>query len=263
MITRKSHISDKKMKSVMAACFVILQLAIITTSFAAVSTAATNQKMLNDIAILEKLALSSDPIVSTKDRVSRSSSKDLYLGMCTEEDYEEWYTNEYPVECQQLLGNASTLHMLFGVYCDPFCGGIYFDYLDDCGSTGMVLSSFYTHLCIENERGVPCYYYITSDEYDNPRPEVDEYCFPMNETCTTECYYALESMSIKLGCCVNTLYNQSIPDPVAQYALWENCDLTAPGHCYTELELSGSPCLGNSLNLLSIAVMLLGVVTFK
>ena len=249
------------MKSVKSACFVLLQIALFTASCAA---EPRSKKLMNDLAKLKNLAVSGTRELTGDQRVARSSSsKDLYLGTCTEEDYEEWFTNEYPIECQELLGNASTLHMLFGVYCDPFCGGIYFDYLDDCGSTGMVLSSFYTHLCIENERGVPCYYYITSDEHYNPRPEVDEYCFPYNESCSTKCYYALESMSVKLGCCVNTLYNQSIPDPVAQYVLWESCDLTAPGRCQTGMELSGSQCLGNSLNIFSIALVLLGGVIFK
>ena len=225
-----------------------------------------NEKLLRDLTKLKSLSPRSSSQTGHTgygNRVGRSLRRDLYLGMCTEEDYEEWYTNEYPVECQQLLGNASTLHMLFGVYCDPFCGGLYFDYLDDCGNTGMVLSSFYTHLCIENEKGIPCYYYITSDEHENPRPEVDEYCFPWNNTCSMECYYALESMSVKLGCCVNTLYNQSIPDPVAQYALWDTCDLEAPERCSTGVEFSGALCLGTSLNVFSIALMLLGVVIFK
>ena len=245
------------------ATILVLQLTVITVCLASVSASNDNQELLKDLAILQNLALKVDQASYPSGRERRSIGKDLYLGMCTEEDYEEWYTNEYPIECQQLLGNASTLHMLFGVYCDPFCGGLYFDYLDDCGSAGMVLSSFYIHLCTENEKGTPCYYYITSDEYDNPRPEVNEYCLPMNETCSTECFYALESLSIKLGCCVNTLYNQSIPDPVAQYQLWDSCELTAPGHCQTELDFSGSICLGNSLNLLSIALVLLGAVLLK
>ncbi len=246
------------MNSATAVCFLVLQLAIVSSNFAA----ASSHRQATRFAPMTALAVNDAQLKTIKDHVSKSNKKDVYLGMCTEEEYEEWYANEYPLECQEQMSNASSLFVLFGVYCDPFCGGLYFEYLDECGGTGMLLSSFYTHLCVENENGVPCYYYITSEEHYNSRPEVEEYCFPMNDTCSSECFFALEAMVVEMGCCINTLYNQSIPDPVAQYALWESCDLTAPDYCASD-EFSGSLCLGNSLNILSIALVLLGGVIFK
>lgn len=197
--------------------------------------------------------------------LDRRSAKDVYLGLCTEDEYTDWYLHTYPPECQTQFNNASTLHQLFEVYCDPFCGDIYFDYLDDCGDVGLVLTTFYTNLCLENEQGVQCYNYFTSNVHYNPKPEAEEYCLPANDTCSLECHYALEAMSVKLGCCANVLYNQSIPDPVVDYDLWEKCDVPTPSFCsnFDEPELSGSPCLPCSVNLVSIATILLLLAILK
>lgn len=190
------------------------------------------------------------------------STEDIYLGICSEEEYVEWYSNEYPLECRDSFSNASNLHELFQVYCDPFCGRIYFNYLDDCGNAGVILTAFYTNLCTINEHGVGCYNYITSDNYPNSKPTVDEYCFPVNSSCTTECHHALESLSANLGCCVNTLYNQSIPHPAADYELWANCGLSTPSYC-NQRSVSGSSSLASKLNMCSLAVVLFVAAVLK
>lgn len=206
-------------------------------------------------------------IFSSKDArvAARRSRSEAYLGVCTEEGYADWYLNKYPTECQQQFNNASDLHQLFQVYCDSFCGDLYFDYLEDCGGVGIVLTTFYTNLCQENELGVQCYEYFTSDVHHNPKPEVEEYCLPTNQSCTAECYYALESLSIKLGCCTNILYNQSVQDPVANYQLWEDCEIVTPGYCnwIDESNLSGSSGLAYSVNLISIATIMLSLLVLK
>ena len=198
--------------------------------------------------------------------LTRRSPRDKYLGLCTEDDYANWYLDCYPKECQQHFENATTLHELFKVYCDPFCGDIYFDYLDDCGDVGTVLTTFYSNLCLENEQGVQCFNYFTSDTYENPKPEVEEYCLPINETCGVECFYALEALSVKLGCCTNILYNQSVPNAVADYQLWESCDVPTPEFCtFNGFEFSGSPSVISAccVNLVSIVTMLLLLAALK
>ena len=198
----------------------------------------------------------------TQSLLRRSSSEDIYLGICSEEEYEEWYLNKYPMECQASFTNASTLNELFQIYCDPFCGELYFDYLDECGNAGVILTAFYTNLCTENDKGVACYHYITSDDYPNSKPTVDDYCFPVNSTCTAECYHALDSLSINLGCCVNTLYNQTIPHPAADYELWTDCRLSTPGYC-NRRSVSSSSGLASSLNLCSVAVVMFMAAILK
>lgn len=200
--------------------------------------------------------------MQTQSLLGRSSSEDIYPSICNDYEYEEWYLNEYPKECQEAFTNASTLNELFQIYCDPFCGKLYFDYLDGCGNAGIILTAFYTNLCTENERGVACYHYITSDDYPNSKPEVDDYCFPVNSSCTMECYHALDLLSTNLGCCVNTLYNQTIPHPAADYELWTHCGLSTPGYCIRR-GVSGSPSLTSSLNLCSVAVVMFVAAILK
>lgn len=200
--------------------------------------------------------------------VARSSSnkqeEEEYIGECTEEHYEEWYLNDFPEECRESFANASSLHELFEVYCDPFCGDIYFDYLDDCGNAGLIIAIFYRSLCTENEKGVPCYNYLTSDDYYNPKPLVDEYCSQLNDTCTDNCYYALDALAVELGCCVNTLYNTTTPDHSTMYQLWEMCDLAKPSYCHTEdYSFAGATNLASNLNVLSISIMVLLMAVMK
>ena len=188
-----------------------------------------------------------------------------YIGLCTEEHYEEWYYSDYPEECRERFANASNLHSLFGIYCDPFCGDIYFDYLDDCGSAGMVLTIFYRTLCAINEKGVACYNYLTSDDVYNPKPEVNQYCVDVNTTtCTTNCFYALEAFATELGCCVNTVYNMSVPDPATAYQLWDTCDIATPSYCGDiKFDLVSSASLASNLSVLSVTLMLLLMAAMK
>lgn len=195
---------------------------------------------------------------------SSNQPKGLYIGICTEEHYEEWYLNEYPIECRERFANATDLGDLFEIYCDPFCGDMYFDYLDNCGNAGIIITVFYRSLCTENEKGVPCFNYLTNDDYNNPKPEVDEYCSHLNETCTSTCYYALDALVLELGCCVNTLYNMSVPDPTTMYQLWDMCDVAKPSYCNNlEFTFAGAMNLASNLNILSIVVVVLLMAAMK
>ena len=195
---------------------------------------------------------------------TRETEETPYIGLCTEENYEDWYNNDYPEECREMMANATDMHHLFEVYCDPFCGDLYFDYLDNCGSAGVVLTFFYRNFCAENEKGVACYNYIASEELQNPKPEVDEYCTGLNYTCTVNCFYALEAFSEELGCCVNTIYNMSVPDPTTMYELWQMCDVPTPTFCNdVRLAFSSGRRLISSLNVAGILVMLLLMMAMK
>lgn len=195
------------------------------------------------------------------DCLVKNSAKYLYLGICNEADYYEWYTTQYPEECQKLFRNATSIHNLFfQIYCNPFCRAIYFDYLETCSSSGFTSTTFYTSLCHENEQGIPCYNFITpTEKYHNPKPEVEEHCDLTNDTCSTDCFHALNTMSLELGCCINTLYNQSLPDLFTDYRLWRQCDLSTPGYCSNDgmMMMSGCLDLASGLNLLSVALMIL------
>lgn len=191
-----------------------------------------------------------------------TDTENIHIGVCSEEQFEDWYQNEFPKDCQEIFNNASTLHQHFQAYCSPICGEMYFDYLAGCGTAGAILSAFYTSLCITNEAGIGCYNYILSEEFPNSKPLADEHCFPVNSTCTIECLEALQSLYVNLGCCVNTLYNQTLSHPVANYELWTQCGLSTPDYC-GERGVSSSPNLESSLNLCSLALVLVISVVVK
>lgn len=195
---------------------------------------------------------------------SKNQPQELYTGSCTDEHYREWYFNKFSLDCRLRFSNASTLHELFEVYCDPLCGDLYFDYIDQCGNTGLMISIFYRSLCTANEKGITCYNYLTSEGEYNPKPDVDEHCDGYNSTCDEYCFDALDSFSLELGCCVNTLYNMSTPDHSTRYQLWDACDIHKPTFCDDiGRTTAGAKNLESSLNILSIALMMLVMAAMK
>ena len=166
--------------------------------------------------------------LSTQSRASQA--RETFLGSCTQGDFIDWYTNEIWEECRDLLSNT-TLVEKFTVYCEEECGWMYFDFLRSCGELGELLVNFYEELCWSNNKGVPCYYFLMSDKYTNFENEVQQLCFPRNTTCPMACSNALESFSHKLGCCVNNIFNTTIPADTTQHALWSSCGVRTPLFC--------------------------------
>ena len=199
-------------------------------------------------------------------RFSLRQPQSLYRGECSEEHFEHWYFNKLSLECRERFSNASTLQELFEVYCDPECWDMYYDYIDSCGNSGLMSTIFYHSMCSENENGVLCYNYLTSESHYNPKPMIEDNCDMNNDTCGQSCYEALEAFSMELGCCVNTLYNTSATDPVAGYLLWATCDVARPEFCVENNFSDGATNLASYLsylNTLSIALLVLVMVAMK
>ena len=159
-----------------------------------------------------------------------SQAGEIFLGSCTQEDFYDWYTDEITEECRYFLSNT-TLVRKYMLYCEEDCGWLYFEFLRSCGELGELLVSFFEELCWMNRKGVPCYYFLTSDKYTGIENEVHQLCFPRNATCPTVCRNALESLSHKLGCCVNNIFNTTVPSDITQHALWSSCGVSTPLFC--------------------------------
>ena len=78
-------------------------------------------------------------------------------------------------------------------------------------------------------------------------------------TCSDDCQEGLRRFNDELGCCVNSVYNNSFLGkygPFAEYSLWSNCGLEAesPGFC------SSASALSNGIYSLLIVIMLGAIV---
>ena len=159
-----------------------------------------------------------------------SSAGEIFLESCTKRDFYDWYTEEISEECRDQL-NSTIPAKKYMLYCEEDCGWLYFEFLRSCGELGELVVNFYEELCWRNRKGVPCYYFLMNDKYANMENEVHRLCFPRNTTCPTVCQNALESFSHKLGCCVNNIFNTTVPSDTTQYALWNSCGVSTPLFC--------------------------------
>ena len=154
-----------------------------------------------------------------------------FVGSCTKSDYKKWYRDEFPNECKDIYGNSNQNDLTYSLYCDSDCGEAYSDFLRSCGEEGELYAAYYDSLCWTNERGVPCFLFLGSFRDSNPKEAVKEKCLPHNGSCSSNCHRALEYFRFKLGCCINNIYNTSVPGDVVQYTLWSSCGVNTPDFC--------------------------------
>ena len=227
------------------------------TFFLTASMLAAEHQMERDNSIADESAHHSRG-AALRQLYSRSS--------CNEKQHEEWHFKKFSPECRDMFSNATSLNQIFQMYCNPLCKDMYLDYIDSCGSSEPLVSLFFHSLCEENEKGVPCYRYLMSDDYYNPKPEVDQECNTLKDTCQQSCSYMLDSLSQELGCCVNTLYNITSPSSAVAYQLWDECNVAKPKFCGDAKEtLAGATAtnLASNLNVLSIAIIVLLMAVMK
>jgi hypothetical protein len=72
--------------------------------------------------------------------------RNYYFRGCPEKEYNQWYTQKYPVVCQIRFSTANTLKDLMAIYCDHHCGDIYLSYMRKCA---MQTANHYRKLCSE------------------------------------------------------------------------------------------------------------------
>ena len=171
----------------------------------------------------------------------RVKRQDNFFGVCTQEEYYEWFYNKYPPNCRFLMENLQFEQVRYLVYCDEECGDPYLNYLKSCEEEGEESSeessvSYYEDLCHENSNGVPCAYYFLAQEKLQPAYYVEMNCNMEfgdagNSNCSFDCFIALHQFKNQLGCCVNNIYNHTETNMVADFNLWSKCGVSTPGHC--------------------------------
>lgn len=167
----------------------------------------------------------------------KSQHREYILGICTEKEYYDWYYNVYELKCRYLMGNRTYDEEKYLIYCDKECGAPYLDFLTSCGGDiGALYANYYRNLCYKNSYGVLCAYYFVAVEYVQPTFYIEENCKMQyeNATCSFDCVSSLHQLKFQMGCCVNNVYNHSVPSDVAHYRLWSKCGVTTPEYCSRE-----------------------------
>ena len=176
------------------------------------------------------------------------------------------------------LANAATVlfspvdPVVFTVLCSDDCSERHMEHIEECYPD---LVGMYGGTCLFNENEEMCftalYNSLVTDFgwQDKVRAEcyVNFTDFADNtptEDCSAACKEGLQQFNDELGCCVNSIYNNSFPGeylPFAEYSLWSNCGLEseAPGFCTTDRDSASALSMG----IYSIfAVVTLGTVIF-
>ena len=167
---------------------------------------------------------------SIDERINR---QEIFFGVCSQEEYIEWYYSQYPENCRYLMENLQFEQQRYLVYCDEECGEPYLNFLKSCEDSEQS-AQYYKDLCYENSNGVQCAYYFLAQEKLQPAYYVENNCdmaFGNGNNCSFDCFIALHQFKNQLGCCVNNIYNHSSVYQVADFQLWSKCGVDTPGRC--------------------------------
>ena len=182
----------------------------------------------------------SDKIRNTDDRrkIREANEEDEdfggYFGDCSEDEFNSWFYGEYDQDCRYKVNNRTSESQMYLIYCDGECGPPLLQFLESCGETAATYADYYRGLCYKNEEGVPCALYFLADTYLQGAYYVEENCdlpFQNGTECTFDCYVSVLELKYELGCCVNNIYNHSVPSDLADYRLWQTCNVDTPGVC--------------------------------
>lgn len=196
----------------------------------------------------------SHPIELNNKAIPHNYHRNFVFGSCTDYEYYDWYYNTYDAKCRYLFWNRTYEEERYVIYCDGECGPPYLQFLAKCGGeVGDFYAKYYRNLCQSNEKGVPCVYFFLATELLQPTQNVEAYCelpYQNGTQCSYDCYVALFQLKHQLGCCVNNIYNYTVPSDVAQYAMWDACSISTPGVC------GGA---GQLVQMMQSALILIGV----
>ena len=230
-----------------------------STSHPSSSLLLHNSKQEGDFTHLSERA-SDDDQSSPHQRDTAYYKRQYAFGSCTNEEYYEWFYNEYDIKCRFRMGNLTYDEEKYVLYCDKECGPPYLDFLESCGGeVGELYADYYRNLCYENSNGIPCAYYFLATEYLQPTYFVEENCelpYDNDTACSFDCFVSLHQIKYQMGCCVNNLYNHSVPSDLVSYGLWSKCKVSTPGYCSGDLGLVHS-----SFPFVALLIVALGAQT--
>lgn len=150
----------------------------------------------------------------------------LYPGTCDQEQYVKWYWSDYPSECHHTFRNATSLHDLFQIYCDPLCGGLYHTYLASCNKNDNTLADHYREKCEKNEHSVG--HLITTYSHQGQKKKVDKEYINKEGLSTERCYSLSVNFVSEVGCFVNILYSETYSHNTHHKTVWKKCQIEVP-----------------------------------
>ena len=194
--------------------------------------------------------------IIAEDRILRQASPQL-INNCSEEVENEFRRN-FTQDCKDaydqalnLTNVASILNQfpdpsLYERLCSEPCLPSVLDLLHECyGKEHEGLAVTIKGACDFNRNGTICYTAFYNSLYNNSLPKMPNWvqtvmseCFvnftlfdsdlELTEICSDSCRKGLHQVRSELGCCLNSIYDNSFVGehlPFANYPLWSNCGL--------------------------------------
>ncbi|CAI8045013.1 hypothetical protein GBAR_LOCUS24911 [Geodia barretti] len=175
---------------------------------------------------------------------------------CIEEKMDAYFQGNTSVFCDQLQYAAleevefdldmraelqQQLELSFGFYCNPECGIVINDVLNECGVYSTPgIEKFNVDLCGTNENGTKCYR-LYGKALDSVTTEAS--CYQtLTSSGKCNCSSDLRDAVEEQGCCIDAYYD-FISNAYSPRALYEGCneDFPTDGCNNSPLPYSGSP----------------------
>ena len=162
------------------------------------------------------------------------------------------------------------------ILCSETCFPSVLEYVERCYATTDGLAELFSRgVCLFNMDGTLCFtaIYTSLVQSNSWQRQVRAECFvdfthqvladmytTLTPTCSRACRKGLRQFNDKLGCCVNSFYNNTFVDellPFAGYELWSNCGIISesPGSCSSAVVASAL-----STGIYSLIIITLGTV---
>ena len=138
----------------------------------------------------------------------------------------------------------------YDMLCSDACFPSLIAHIEGCHGANDGIVELFEGACHFNENNEMCYTATYNSLVPRPnrtnwQPQVNAECYVnftmfgenrLATTCSDGCRAGLRQVRDELGCCLNSIYNNSFVDehlPFAEYSLWSNCGLQAeiPGFC--------------------------------
>ena len=134
------------------------------------------------------------------------------------------------------------------LFCNPSYITPFISMMRNCGRTYEESAQSIINRCGVNRYERFCFEAQTSQLVSDVRREVWDECFmyKLNETCPILCRIALDRYRTVADCCLNNLYNNTLPSTSAtnlrttNHLLWSFCETSSPGFCRNTIDSSSA-----------------------
>ena len=191
---------------------------------------------------------------------------------CNSSDY---FNSSPPQECIEIIDALPRGSQFLGpqygnVFCNQACNSSLVSFLNSsaCGPLGPQVATYFSSLCVENERGVHCNEILTELSAVETGLICAQAVFNPNNCPISPCSNELQRIRDAYGCCVNTVYNSSVffeilPEiqrnlamVVVSYGFWVQCGVVPPPACSDLVGSSTTTSINSAVSFFSSLEML-------